>query len=89
MEAPATPRAARPQRGEELELRVDGLAFGGAGVARREGYVVFVQGGVPSDRLRAEVTRSKRGYAEARAVDVLAPGPDRVEPRAPHPGAAW
>jgi 23S rRNA (uracil1939-C5)-methyltransferase len=80
----------RPQRGEQLDLTVDSLAFGGAGVARLDGYVVFVAGAVPGDRVRAEVGRSKRAYAEARAVEVLSPGPDRIEPRAPgHPGASW
>jgi 23S rRNA (uracil1939-C5)-methyltransferase len=80
----------RPQRGDQLELSIDTLAFGGAGVARLDGYVVFVAGAVPGDRVRAEVGRSKRAYAEARAVEVLEPGPDRIEPRAPgHPGASW
>ena len=58
-------------------------------MARHDGYVVFVRGGVPGDRLRAEVTKSKRDYAEARVVELLEPAPDRVEPRAPHPGAPW
>ena len=58
--------AARPQRGQELELTVDALAHGGAGVARHEGYVVFVTGAVPGDRVRALVTNRKRAYAEAR-----------------------
>jgi predicted RNA-binding protein with TRAM domain len=38
-----TQQRTRPQRGAELELTVDSLAYGGAGVARLEGYVVFVQ----------------------------------------------
>jgi 23S rRNA (uracil1939-C5)-methyltransferase len=85
-----TPARIRPERGAELELAVDSLAYGGAGVARLDGYVVFVAGGVPGDQVRARVTRSKRDYAEARAVEVLEPGPDRVPPEAPgHPGAAW
>jgi 23S rRNA (uracil1939-C5)-methyltransferase len=79
----------RPARGDELELDVDSLAFGGAGVARLDGYVVFVQGGMPGDRLRAVVGKSKRAYAEARAFELLSPGPDRIEPRAHHPGAPW
>jgi 23S rRNA (uracil1939-C5)-methyltransferase len=81
--------AARPARGDELELTIDSLAFGGAGVARLDGYVVFVQGAVPGDRVRVLVGRSKRAYAEARAVEILAPGPDRVAPVAEHPGAPW
>ncbi len=83
------PRAARPSPGDELELSVEGLAFGGNGVARREGYVVFVAGGVPGDRVRARVTKAKRAYAEARAEEILTPGPNRIAPRAEHPGAPW
>ena len=37
--------AARPRRGDQLEVEIDSLAFGGRGVARTEGFVVFVAGG--------------------------------------------
>ncbi len=89
MESATTHSGARPARGELLELTVDSLAFGGAGVARRDGYVVFVQGGIPGDRVRAEVQKAKRAYAEARAIEILEPSPDRIEPLADHPGAPW
>jgi 23S rRNA (uracil1939-C5)-methyltransferase len=80
---------ARPQRGDELELTIDALAYGGNGVARLDGYVVFVAGAMPGDRVRAVVGKRKRAYAEARAVEILTPGPDRVAPLADHPGAPW
>src|SRR5256885_7691624 len=86
MEAPTR---TRPERGQELELTIDSLAFGGAGVARLDGYVVFVRDAVPGDRVRAQVTKRKRAYAEARAVEVLEPSPDRIPPAADHPGAPW
>jgi 23S rRNA (uracil1939-C5)-methyltransferase len=79
----------RPSRGDELELTVDSLAHGGNGVARLEGYVVFVAGAVPGDRVRAVVGKAKKAYAEARAIEVLDPSPDRVAPVADHPGAPW
>jgi 23S rRNA (uracil1939-C5)-methyltransferase len=50
---------------------------------------VFVQGGMPGDRVRALVGKSKRAYAEARAVEILKPSPDRIVPLADHPGAPW
>ncbi len=81
--------ATRPRPGTELELSVDTLAFGGAGVARLDGYVVFVQGAVPGDRVKAVVRKAKRGYAEAQTLEVLTPGPDRIEPVADHPGSPW
>ena len=84
-----TARSARPRRGDALELAIESFAHGGNGVARHEGYVLFVRGAIPGDRVRAEVTKSKRDYGEARAVEVLEPSPDRIEPRAPHPGASW
>src|SRR3954465_1853058 len=82
-------RAERPRNGAELELTIDSFAHGGNGVARLDGYVVFVQGGVPGDRVKAVVTKSKRDYGEARAIGVVEPSPDRIEPRAAHPGASW
>src|SRR5215475_5253007 len=89
MESSAT-AAARPQRGDELDLRVDSLAFGGNGVARTDGgYVVFVSGAVPGDRVWAQVTKRNRRYAEARTIELLEAGPDRIEPVAAHPGAPW
>ncbi|MEA2385343.1 MAG: rRNA (uracil1939-C5)-methyltransferase [Solirubrobacteraceae bacterium] len=87
MSTPAAP--ARPARGDEIDLRIDSLAYGGAGVARLDGYVVFVRDTVPGDRVRALVTKRKRAYAEARAVDLIEPSPERVPPVADHPGAPW
>jgi 23S rRNA (uracil1939-C5)-methyltransferase len=81
--------SSRPRTGDELELTIDRLAHGGAGVARLDGYVVFVRGAVPGDRVRARVTKSKRSFAEADSVELLEPSPERVEPVAPHPGAPW
>jgi 23S rRNA (uracil1939-C5)-methyltransferase len=80
---------ARPRRGEQIDVTIESLAFGGAGVARLNGYVVFVSDAVPGDRVTAEVVKSKRAYAEARAVEVLEPSADRAERRADHPGAPW
>jgi 23S rRNA (uracil1939-C5)-methyltransferase len=81
----------RPQRGDELELQIDSLAFGGEGVARLGdgGYVVFVAGAIPGDRVRAVVHKRKRSYAHARTLEVLEPSPERIAPPAEHPGVAW
>jgi len=86
--ASATPR---PQRGDELELTIDSLAFGGEGVARLGdgGYVVFVAGAIPGDRVRAVVHKRKRSYAHARTLEVLEPSPERLPPTADHPGVPW
>ena len=88
------PAARGPRRGELLEVEVDSLAFGGRGVARAEGFVVFVAGALPGDRVRVEVTKAKKRFAEARTVELLRAGADRVADSCVHggepcPGAPW
>src|SRR5215208_2836776 len=69
---------------DELDLKVDTLAYGGNGVARLNGFVVFVRRGLPGDRVRARVTKVKRNHAEALAVDVVTPSARRVEAPCQH-----
>jgi 23S rRNA (uracil1939-C5)-methyltransferase len=71
---------AKPRRGDTLELVVDDLAFGGEAVGRVDGYVVFVRGGLPGDRLRVTVTETRGRYGRGTIEAVLTPSPDRVEP---------
>jgi 23S rRNA (uracil1939-C5)-methyltransferase len=78
--------AAPVRTGDELELHVDSLAYGGNGVARTNGFVVFVRRGLPGDTVRARVTKVKRGFAEAVAEQVLEPSRDRVAAPCPHFG---
>src|SRR4051794_11641080 len=76
--------AAPVQRDQELDLSIDSLAFGGNGVARLDGFVVFVRRGLPGDTVRARVTKVQRRHAEAIATEVLVPGPARVEAPCAH-----
>jgi 23S rRNA (uracil1939-C5)-methyltransferase len=78
--------AAPVRKGEELELRIDSLAYGGNGVGRVNGFVVFVRGGLPGDLVRARVTKTKRGFAEAVAESVLEPSGERVQAPCRHFG---
>jgi 23S rRNA (uracil1939-C5)-methyltransferase len=75
-------------------LEIDSLAQGGRGVARADGYVLFVSGALPGDTVRARVTKSKRGYGEASVLEIVAPSPRRIPDRCVHdgepcPGAPW
>jgi 23S rRNA (uracil1939-C5)-methyltransferase len=71
-------------KGEELELEIESLAYGGNGVARLNGFVLFVRRGLPGDRVRARVTKVKKSHAEAFALEVLTPGAARVEAPCAH-----
>jgi 23S rRNA (uracil1939-C5)-methyltransferase len=76
--------AAPVQRDQELELSIESLAFGGNGVARLDGFVVFVRRGLPGDTVKARVTKVQRRHAEAVATEIVTPGPVRVEAPCQH-----
>src|SRR3954467_14638424 len=76
--------AAPVARDQELELSVESLANGGNGVARLDGFVVFVRRGLPGDTVLARVTKVKRNHAEALAVELLRPGAERVDAPCAH-----
>ena len=51
-----------------------------------DGFVIFVRGAVPGDRVKARVYRKKRDFAEARAIEVLEPSADRIDAPCPYHG---
>jgi 23S rRNA (uracil1939-C5)-methyltransferase len=68
-------------------LDIQTLAFGGQGLARLHIFVLFVDGAVPGDRVRAVVTKVKRRFAEARLEEILRPSADRVDAQCRHFGS--
>jgi 23S rRNA (uracil1939-C5)-methyltransferase len=77
---------AKPKRGDIISLVVDDLAFGGEGVGRHDGYVMFVRGGLPGDHLRVAVTEARGRYGRGSVVEIISPSPDRVEAPCPYFG---
>lgn len=69
-----------------IELYVDNLAYGGEGIARVDGFVIFVRGAVPGDRIIARIYKKRKGYANASIVQILDPSPNRIEAPCPYNG---
>src|SRR3989454_11979797 len=77
---------AKPRRGESLELTIDDLAFGGEGVGRVEGYVLFVRGAVPGDRVLVKVVEARSRFGRAVIESLVSPSPDRIDAPCPYFG---
>ncbi|MGE5315158.1 MAG: 23S rRNA (uracil(1939)-C(5))-methyltransferase RlmD [Acidobacteriota bacterium] len=75
-----------PARGETLELEIESSGFEGTSIARYQGIVVFVEGAVAGDRVKARVYKTKKKHIEAKAFEILRPSPDRTAPRCRHFG---
>jgi 23S rRNA (uracil1939-C5)-methyltransferase len=68
----------RPKRDDILDVTVGELAFGGQGVARADGFVVFCDDTAPGDQAKVRVRKARRRFAEARLEEVVVPGPSRI-----------
>lgn len=67
-------------------LTITDLTDEGQGIARISDLVVFVDGALPGETVRAEIITQKKKYAQAATLEILEPSPDRIEPFCPHFG---
>ncbi|MFC1821543.1 23S rRNA (uracil(1939)-C(5))-methyltransferase RlmD [Thermodesulfobacteriota bacterium] len=76
----------KPRKGEILELKATKMAYGGQAIAHLDGFVIFLRGAIPGDRVMARVVRKKRDYAEARVIELLESSADRIDAPCPYHG---
>jgi len=66
------------KKGQQIEVEVTDIAFGGRGLVRLDGLAVFVDQAVPGDRASIRIYKKKKNYAEARVVELIESSPSRV-----------
>lgn len=76
----------KPKKGQSVELSVDSLVFGGAGIGQIDGFKIFVEGAAPGDKVEARMTKVRSKYGEAKVLNILQASPQRIEPRCKHFG---
>lgn len=69
-----------------LELEIEKAGFEGTSITRLEDFVIFVEGSVPGDRVRAQIMKKKKNYAEAKVLEIIKPSEYRVKPACNHFG---
>ena len=78
------------KKGSILEFQVSDLAFGGKGIAKFEGFVIFIDGALPGQKVKGKIMKKKKKYAEAKLLEIL----ERSDLEIDHgyrdfPGAPW
>jgi len=66
------------KKGQIIEVEVCDVAFGGRGIARVDGLVVFVEQAIPGDRVAARIVKKKRNHAVARIDSIIQSSPHRI-----------
>ncbi|PYL95044.1 MAG: hypothetical protein DMF18_09260 [Verrucomicrobia bacterium] len=69
-----------------VDLKITDIAFGGKGVARKNGKAVFIPFTIEGELVSAKIRREKKQFAEAEVVDLRQRSPYRVDPPCPYFG---
>jgi 23S rRNA (uracil1939-C5)-methyltransferase len=72
--------------GQKITGTVEKLVFGGAGLIRHNGFVIFVPDVIPKETVVVEITSIKRRYAEGILISVEKPSEKRIPPLCPYSG---
>ncbi|MDO5695377.1 MAG: 23S rRNA (uracil(1939)-C(5))-methyltransferase RlmD [Eubacteriales bacterium] len=68
------------RKNQILDVEVIDMTAAGDGVAKPDGFAVFIIGAIPGDLLRIAMTKVKKHYGYARILEILTPSPDRIPP---------
>ena len=71
------------KKGDCVEINITGLGSSGEGVGKYEGFAVFVQGALPEETVKAEITLVKKSYSIGKLQEIVVKSPERVTPVCP------
>ena len=67
-----------------MQVKIEKLVFGGQGLARKDGQVIFVWGGLPGEEVEIKVLKKKKNFIEGVVINILTPSKDRQKPVEDH-----
>lgn len=70
--------------GEKVDVKIEGVAFGGDGVARVREMVLFVPFTVDGDRAAVRITDVKKTFMRGKLEQLVQPSPGRATPKCPY-----
>lgn len=74
------------KKGDELEVTISSLVYGGKGISRINDLVVFTENVLPGQRVLVKIVRKKTSYLEARKIKVIKPSDNEIKARCTHFG---
>lgn len=65
---------------QELVVKIEKLSNLGLGIAKLDGYVIFVENTCPEDEVKIRITKKNKNYANAVPIEVIKPSKYRCQP---------
>lgn len=66
-------------KNDRLTVYIEDLTHDGNGVAKVDGYPLFIQGALPDETAEVHVLKTLKNYGFAKVVEIITPSPDRIE----------
>ncbi|MBQ3401712.1 MAG: class I SAM-dependent RNA methyltransferase, partial [Lachnospiraceae bacterium] len=74
------------KKNDRFHIVIEDLGENGEGIGRADGYTLFVKGALIGDEIEGVCTKAQKTYGFGRVLEVVKPGPDRIEARCPVAG---
>lgn len=68
---------------KDIIIRIDNVVYGGYGLARLDGKVIFVESAIPGDILKIAINEDHKDYSTAIITDIIEPSDKRIKPECP------
>lgn len=66
-----------------MEVTIVDIAYGGKGIAKLDGCVIFIPGVLLGEVVKVEITKQHKNYADAKLLKIVTPSPARIVPSCP------
>lgn len=67
------------QKNDYIEAVFEDLTHDGAGVAKVDGYPIFVPNGLPGEKAKIKIIKVNKGYGFGRLMEIIEPSPYRMD----------
>jgi len=72
------------KKGSEVNLTIDALSYGGKGISRYDGIVIFTNNVLPGQIIKAKIIKKKKSYLEAIPIEIIKESPFKQKEKCKH-----
>ncbi|MGV2644290.1 TRAM domain-containing protein, partial [Clostridium perfringens] len=69
------------EKNNEYILDIVGVGYEGEGIAKIDGYPIFIEGAIYGEKVRVLIIKVKKNFAYGKLLEVLEASKDRIEPK--------
>ena len=72
------------KKGSELNLKIDSLSYGGKGISRHDGIIIFTNNVLPGQIIKAKIIKKKKSFLEAIPIAIIKESPFKQKEKCNH-----